>query len=181
MDLRVKRTKTNIVNAFIKLRANKPLEKISVKELSDCAFINKATFYAHYKDIYDLSEQLENEVLDKMMNDIVHPEYLILKPKEGLLELMNSIMMQGSLFDTLFSDTRQTRLLEVLERKLKNKITEIIPETQVSLELDILFSVLIRGSFYTFLSYKNQDFNEVIDILGNINERIITSYNFNNI
>ena len=52
MDLRVKKTKNSIINAFLKLRAKKSLERITVKELSDLAEINKATFYLHYKDIY---------------------------------------------------------------------------------------------------------------------------------
>ncbi|EKC69722.1 TetR family HTH transcriptional regulator [human gut metagenome] len=40
----------------------KPLEKITVKELCESARINKSTFYAHYKDIYDLSDAMEEEV-----------------------------------------------------------------------------------------------------------------------
>ena len=54
MDLRRQRTKNSIINAFIQLRASKPLEKITVKELSELAYINKATFYTYYQDIYDL-------------------------------------------------------------------------------------------------------------------------------
>ena len=45
MDLRVKKTRRSIINAFLMLRANKPLEKITVKELAELAMINKATFY----------------------------------------------------------------------------------------------------------------------------------------
>ena len=59
MDLRVQKTQRSIINALIELRSKKNLEKITVKELAERAEINKATFYQHYKDIYDLSEQLE--------------------------------------------------------------------------------------------------------------------------
>ena len=55
MDLRVQRTRMNIRDAFIELRSRKPSEKITVKELAEAAFINKATFYQHYSDLYDLS------------------------------------------------------------------------------------------------------------------------------
>ena len=178
MDLRIKRTRANIINAFIQLRASKPLEKITVKELSDLAFINKATFYAHYKDIYDLAEQLENEAVDKMIGDIAHPEYLLSKPKEGLVELTNSIMLQGQLFDTLFSGSRQTRLLELLEERLKNRISELMPKGTDSLEFNLLFSVLIQGSFYAFLNYREYDFSKVIDILGNINDCVMKNFEF---
>ena len=53
MDLRIEKTERGIKNAFIELRSKKPLEKITVKELCESARINKSTFYAHYKDIYD--------------------------------------------------------------------------------------------------------------------------------
>ena len=34
MDLRVEKTRKSIINAFIALRAKKPLEKITIKDLS---------------------------------------------------------------------------------------------------------------------------------------------------
>lgn len=76
MDLRVKRTRINITNAFIELRSRKPIEKITIKELSELAFINKATFYQHYKDIYDLSETLETELINNIVRSIPHLDTL---------------------------------------------------------------------------------------------------------
>lgn len=46
MDMRIEKTRRSIINAFLQLRAQKPLEKITVKELSALAEINKATMYA---------------------------------------------------------------------------------------------------------------------------------------
>ena len=54
MDIRIEKTERAIKQAFMALRAQKPLEKIKVKELCDLANINKSTFYAHYQDIYAL-------------------------------------------------------------------------------------------------------------------------------
>lgn len=176
MDLRVQRTKRSIINAFIELRAKKPLEKITVKELSELAFINKATFYTHYKDIYDLAEQLEDEAITSALNDIPHPEYLITKPKQGLIELTTAINSQSRLFDILFSDSRQGLLIEKLEANLKANYYKNYPEHQNNLEKDLLFSVLIQGCFHALLSHSNDDYNTVIDILGNINECLILNF-----
>lgn len=76
MDLRIEKTERGIKNAFIELRSRKPLEKITVKELCESARINKSTFYAHYKDIYDLSDAMEEEVVQSIANSIRYPEYL---------------------------------------------------------------------------------------------------------
>ena len=55
MDLREKKTLRAIRTAFLQLRGQRPLEKITVKELCELAEISKATFYIHYRDLYDLS------------------------------------------------------------------------------------------------------------------------------
>ena len=50
MDLRIEKTERAIKNAFIELRAIKPLEKITVKELCAEACIKKSPFYSHYAE-----------------------------------------------------------------------------------------------------------------------------------
>ncbi len=73
MDIRIEKTKTAIHNTFLELRSRKPLEKITIKELCEKAQINKSTFYSHYKDIYDLSDQLETEVVTSVIEAIPNP------------------------------------------------------------------------------------------------------------
>ena len=51
MDIRTEKTERAIKNAFLELRSQKPLEKITVRELCAIACINKSTFYGHYDDI----------------------------------------------------------------------------------------------------------------------------------
>ena len=70
MDQREIKTKRAIKNAFLMLRAQKPIEKITIRELAALAEISKATFYLHYQDIYDLSEQIGKEVLTNILNSI---------------------------------------------------------------------------------------------------------------
>lgn len=52
-----------IKDAFLDLLSKKNVRHITVRELCEKAQINRATFYTHYMDIYDLKEQLENELL----------------------------------------------------------------------------------------------------------------------
>lgn len=173
MDLRIKRTKNSIINAFIELRAKKPLEKITVKELADLAFINKATFYTHYKDIYDLSEQLENEAINTILNDIPHPEYVITKPKQGTIDLANAIIQQGKLFNILFSGSRQSVLIQRMESNIKAHIFKLFPEYRSDIEKELLLTFTIYGCFYAFNSYKSEDYDRVIEILSDASERTI--------
>lgn len=175
MDLRKKRTKQSIINAFLELRSKKALEKITVKELSELAFINKATFYSHYKDIYDLSEQLENETIDRVLTNIAQPEELITKPKEASEALAVAFISQSKLINILFSNNRTSILVNRLENKLKAHIFSIYPEYKNDLKWDIILTFLIQGGFYTYLSHSEQASpNYLIDIVGNISEAILT-------
>lgn len=52
-DLRVKKTKQALNNAFAELIKEKPFEDISINELCNKAGVRRATFYKHFKDKYD--------------------------------------------------------------------------------------------------------------------------------
>lgn len=62
-DARVRYTRMRIKDAFLTCLAEKPVGKITVKELCDMAEINRATFYKHYADPFDPLEKLQDEAL----------------------------------------------------------------------------------------------------------------------
>lgn len=64
-DHRAKVTQMLIRKAFTELLKQKPIQNISIRELCERAGINRGTFYAHYLDIYDLRDSLENEMFEK--------------------------------------------------------------------------------------------------------------------
>ena len=45
----------------------KPVQNITVRELTDYVNLNRGTFYLHYRDIQDLLEHLENDILDEFI------------------------------------------------------------------------------------------------------------------
>lgn len=65
-DSRTVRTKKLIRSSFTQLANKKSIDKITVRELTSCAGINRGTFYIHYRDIADLTENLENELYNEL-------------------------------------------------------------------------------------------------------------------
>lgn len=55
-DRRVKFTKMFLKESLIDLLEEKSIFKITIKEICEKADINRATFYAHYSDQYNLLE-----------------------------------------------------------------------------------------------------------------------------
>lgn len=65
IDGRVRRTKKLLREGLIQLMQEKSIKKISVRELSDLVEINRGTFYLHYKDVFDLTREIEEELFEE--------------------------------------------------------------------------------------------------------------------
>lgn len=69
-------TKANLRQAFWQLYEQTPIQKITVKQITDLAGYNRGTFYLYFKDVYDLLDDIESkvlEVIDGMMKDLLLP------------------------------------------------------------------------------------------------------------
>ncbi|MBQ9482873.1 MAG: TetR family transcriptional regulator [Ruminiclostridium sp.] len=56
VDRRTLKTKKLIRDALAVLMTDRELQKVTVKDITDLADINRGTFYKHYLDVYDLYE-----------------------------------------------------------------------------------------------------------------------------
>lgn len=61
------RSRKMIREAFLELLKEKEINKITVTDVVKKADLNRSTFYAHYSDIRAITEEMENEVIEKMM------------------------------------------------------------------------------------------------------------------
>jgi AcrR family transcriptional regulator len=61
LDPRVRRTRELLVRAFNELLAEKGHAGLTVQEIAERATINRATFYAHFKDQYELFDYVISE------------------------------------------------------------------------------------------------------------------------
>ena len=61
-DRRVMKTKKAIRIAFARLLAEKDIDSITVKELSERADINRKTFYNYYNGVYQVLDEIESEL-----------------------------------------------------------------------------------------------------------------------
>ena len=66
-NTRYKNTEKTIENNFLALLEVKDIRHITIKELCKISKINRSTFYAHYQDIYDLLDQIEEKLSKKLI------------------------------------------------------------------------------------------------------------------
>ena len=61
------KSKKAIKEAFLHLISNKDISQIRVREIIELADISKGTFYAHYTDVYNVLEDIENENIERLV------------------------------------------------------------------------------------------------------------------
>lgn len=59
-------TRQKIIDAFWTLYKNKAIDKISIAEITKITGNNRGTFYHYFKDIYEVLEQIENDLIKEV-------------------------------------------------------------------------------------------------------------------
>ena len=175
MDPRKQKTQTSIINAFIQLRARKPLEKITVRELAQLADINKATFYLHYQDVYQLSHTLEAQTIQSILADIRHPEYFFQQPAVFIQELNCAILGQGALLHILFPGNYSQILADRLLEGLQNYLAQIYPGRKPTLKEDVTLAYMVYGSYFAYTLHQDHP-EETLKVTAEISELIQSHY-----
>lgn len=178
MDLREKKTRRSIVNAFLQLRKGKPLERITVKELAQLAEISKATFYLHYRDIFDLSDTLQEEVIQNVLSGIAHPEAFLRDQAGFTVELCHAFYAQQSMIDVLFSGSQAAVLPMRVEKELRQFLHGILPQADETLDMMLTYQIMGAQSVYQQY-YKTCGMESVLRFLGETSKAIMATYEQN--
>ena len=69
-DLRIRRTHKFLQEAMIELIMEKGFDAITVGDIAERAMINRATFYRHYQDKYDLVAKIFEEATNRLVENM---------------------------------------------------------------------------------------------------------------
>lgn len=156
------------MSAFIQLRAQKPLERITVTELCRLAEINKSTFYSHYQDIYDLSEQLEDELVEGILRSFGNPREVLADTRLLTRKLFEAYTAKNSLIQILFSGNRSGILPRKIEKSLKIWIQNVYPEYKDDPKRSISLTYQVYGGYYAYQENKNYGTDYVTEVISDI-------------
>ena len=67
-DRRAKRTVSQIKETMLSCMEHKAIHEITVSEICKTCQINRATFYDHYRDVFDLVQDLQTDILFELEN-----------------------------------------------------------------------------------------------------------------
>lgn len=127
-DRRIRRTKKILKESLLELMKKKKIKDITIKDITDAADLNRGTFYLHYADIYDLLDQIENEIIQDIFEMVTefntHSENK--STYELLLQLFGYIYENKTLFIILMSNKNDNTLMDKVQTFIKTMGLETV-------------------------------------------------------
>lgn len=103
-DRRVKRTRRLLKQGLTELLGQKQFSDISARDITDKMDLNKATFYLHYKNTYELLQDLETDLLEHAQEMIDQYDYdeTVFSMRKFFEPFLDFVVENKSVCDTLF-------------------------------------------------------------------------------
>ena len=125
-DRRTLKTRKAIYDAMTGLLTEKELHKVTVQEITDIADINRATFYKHYLDIYDLYDKMEQDILIEWGMLVL--ELQDLRSQDFFDKLTRYVEKNANVFKMVFSEKSPGQLRAKFEKILDGLMGKIESE-----------------------------------------------------
>ena len=173
---RVMETKIRIRDSFFDLYATKKIERISIKEITDKAQLNRATFYVYYKDIYDLLEKTENELIEELMEKVKGIVTMILRDEDIIpfLPTIEFYQRYSKILRTLFGPYGDSNFIYKIKAIIKKTLGELFRKENIP-QLDNMEYVMeyISSAQIGIISFWLQnDMSLPVTELGNMIKQI---------
>lgn len=178
IDRRVRKTQRQLRLALAQLMRQKPVQKITVRELADLVDINRATFYLHYRDVFDLLRRTEDD-LAQDFNRIIeyHQSDLSQGTLQPLLqELFCNIQENADLIQVLLGENGDisfvNRLKEFVRTVCLSHYTSARAQTN-STHFEYSFSYMVSGCIGLFQRWLDGGMQESCDEMAALTEQLI--------
>lgn len=167
-DNRVRYTKMVIKESLLQILAKKPIQQVTVKEICEVAQINRATFYLHYSDPYDLLEKIEDEMFNDVstsvipnINDIDHMTRQLFEVIEKNIDLCCVLFSENG--DKMFLKRIMDFSRDVSLASWKQQHPEIS-----SMRLEYLYAFVVSGCVAVIEEWVRSGMKETPFELGQI-------------
>ncbi len=148
-DRRVRRTRKMLTQALTCLLEKKQINEITVKELTDLADINRGTFYLYYKDVFDMLNRIEDDLLNDLEQIIESTpvEGEVIVPLEMLTGVFEFAEENQEMCRVLLSENGDMNFLHRLYAVLRERFHSVYAgiKDRNEWEIDYLYSFLVFG------------------------------------
>lgn len=170
IDRRVLKTKKAIRIAFARLLSEKDINSITVSDIAALADINRKTFYNYYAGIYQVVDEIENDIaaaFGSVLGELNFREelenpYLLF---EKLTAIINTDM---DFYSHFFRTNHNNNMLNKIVRLLKEKtLPAMIEQTHTDEHtVDTALTYMLYGMLAVYQSWFNSDRRQSIEELS---------------
>ena len=158
------RTEKAIMNAFLDLLNQYPLDKITVKDIVTASGISRNTFYYHYQDIYALLQAIFNTVTEKVLQeDVTTWQESLRSCTQFALENRRAVY---HVYRSAHREQLERYLYRVTEERMERLIHHLTENTPISEEdvhyLTLFYKCAVVG---ILLEWLNADMKGDVDRL----------------
>ena len=113
-----------LVKSLKELAAKKPIEKITIKEITDKAGVIRPTFYNHFQDKYELIEWIITNELLEQMRPLIHAGMT----NEAMILMLTNMSLDKSFYKRVQKMEGVITFHEIAMKCVKQMLIEIIKE-----------------------------------------------------
>lgn len=164
------KTRQALMDAFWDIYCSKPIDKITIKEITDKAGYNRGTFYVYFKDVYDILDKIEEMILPDIHSDFCQCINQIDSTK--LLPIfMEDYERKSKYLKVLLSKDGDpnfpSKFKSIVKPIIKSKIKEhyTIDELTLDYSLEYICSAILGTSTYWFQNDKNLPFETYMSLI----------------
>lgn len=111
-------TKKALAEALKQLLTRKPINKITINDITEQCGISRMTFYYHFKDIYDLAEWTLEEATQQIIGENRYADNW----QQGFLDLLKEVKDNQKLYMNIYRSMDR----EAIERYLLKKVEPLL-------------------------------------------------------
>lgn len=169
-DRRVVKTKRAIKSAFAHLLTQKNINDITVSDIAALADINRKTFYNYYAGVYEVVDEIENEIvarLDEMLTEIdfksnMNRPYMVFRKLTSVINMDKEFF--GFLLGMDANVSLTAKLVELLTAKVKAILMQYL--TVEERKIDLMLEFMVPGMVAVYRRWFNSDRSEPIEELS---------------
>lgn len=137
-------TKKLLAESLKKCMRQKPLSKISIREIVEDCGVNRQTFYYHFKDIYDLVEWMFNQEALRMLKENMS----FLTWEDSCLYLLKYIEENWDICICTLNSLGRSHLERFFYDDIYDILRSVIDETSADISIEAKYKDFI-AHFYT--------------------------------
>lgn len=152
-DIRVTRTRQSIVNAYVDLATTNRPDTITIQQIANKAMINRATFYAHFKDKQDLDDYIFRQamgIFKPLRNKRLYANRLIIRTalERNVAKVLSECQAHRNELMLILESYQTYQLIEKMKPLLAANLTDVLDRLGVNdnseIPLDLALTYLLN-------------------------------------